>query len=133
MLHFGTVVDNQFKETTQVRLEPPVNGAMPVLSPNGNLLLINKASGSMVVIDPQTKAGTVVRPAKPSRIRAAAADSSYVYLLSDGAALKTDLTGKVLSTYRFQLRRGFDPSSLAVTGNSFYLADKSGHIARFRL
>lgn len=87
----------------------------------------------MVVIDPQTKSGTVVRLAKPRRIRAAAADSSYVYLLSDGAALRTDLTGQVLSTYRFQLRPGFDPSSLAVTGDSLYLADRSGHVARFRL
>jgi hypothetical protein len=133
VLRFGTVADNQFKERTQVRLEPPVNGAIPVLSPNGDLLLINKASGTMVVIDPQTKAGSVIKLPKPSRIRAAASDSGYVYLLSDGAALKTDLTGQVLSTYRFQLRRGFDPSSVAVTGNSLYLADKSGHVARYCL
>ena len=132
ILRFGTVADNQFKEKTQVCLEPPVYRDLPILCPNGDLLLINKASGSMVVIDPQTKAGTVVRLAKPSRIRAAAADSSYVYLLSDGAALKTDLSGHVISAYRFHLRPGFDPSSLAVTGNSLYLADRSGHVARFR-
>jgi len=132
-VYFGTVVDNQFKEKTQVRIEPPVIGAIPVLTSNGDLLLIDKDTGNMVVIDPNTKAGSIVRLVKPNRIRAAASDSGYVYLLSANAVIKTDLTGQVLSTYRFQLRRGFDPSYLAVTGNSLYLADKSAHIARFRL
>jgi hypothetical protein len=86
----------------------------------------------MVVIDLQTKAGTVVRLAEPSRIPAAAADSGCVYLLSDGAVLKTDPTGQCFPRTNFGSGEASSLLPRAVTGNSFYLADKSGHVARFR-
>jgi hypothetical protein len=132
IVYFGTVADNRFKEETQVRIEPPVFGAISVLASNGNLVLISKDSGNMVVIDPTSKSGSVVRLTKPHRIRAAAADSGYIYLLSADTVLKTDSTGNVLSTYPVQVR-GFVPSILGVTGNLLYLADNAGHVARFQL
>lgn len=132
-IYFGTVVDNQFKETSQVRLEPPVTGAIPILASNGDLLLIDRDSGNMVVIDPNTKAGSVAHLAEPHRIQAAASDSGFLYLLSANSVLKVALTGQILLTYRPQLRRDFDPTSLGVSGNMLYLADKSAHVIRLHL
>jgi len=132
IVYFGTVADNRFKEETQVRIDPAVFGAIPVLASNGNLLLIGRDSGNMVVIDPNSKSGSVVRLTKPHRVRAAAADSGYIYLLSADTVLKTDSTGNVLSTYPVQVR-GFVPVTLGVTGNLLYLADNTGHVARFQL
>jgi hypothetical protein len=91
LLHFGTVVDGQFKERRQVKLVPPVAGGIPIIAPDGNLLLIDKASGNMVIVDSRAKGGTVVRLAEPAPVKAAAADSDYVYLLSGDSVIKTDL------------------------------------------
>lgn len=46
-IRFGSAAGGQFKESTLVRLAPPVLGAIPVLTSNGNLLLIDKTSGSV--------------------------------------------------------------------------------------
>jgi hypothetical protein len=87
----------------------------------------------MLVIDPQTKGGSVARLDQPHPIKAAAADADYVYLLSRDSVLKSDLSGHVLFTYRFQFSRGFAPASLGVTRNALYLVDKTGHTERFPL
>jgi hypothetical protein len=114
------VAGEQFKESTLVRLAPPVRGAIPVLRSNGSLLLIDKTSGSVMVADPQTKSGSVLQPADPHPhpVQAAAVDSHFLYLLSSGVVLRTDLAGNVLSTYRFRFGSGFQPASLGVTGNA---------------
>jgi hypothetical protein len=57
LLHFGTVVDGQFKERRQVKLVPPVAGGILIIAPDGNLLPIDKASGNMVIVDSRAKGG----------------------------------------------------------------------------
>ncbi len=133
LIHFGTAADGNFKEQTQVKLAPPVRGGIRLLSSSGDLLLIDRALGNMVVIDPRTKAGSVVQLPMPHPVQAATADSGYVYLLFANTVLKTDLAGQILHTYGLQLSRGFVPASLGVTGNSLYLVNKAGHAARYQL
>ena len=132
-IHFGTVAGEHFKESALVSLAPPVVGAIPVLTSNGNLLLIDKTSGSMVVVNPKTKSGSVLQPADPHPVQAAAVDSDFLYLLSTGAVLKTDLVGKVLSTYQFRFGSGFRPASLGATGHALYLIDRAGRAERFQI
>jgi hypothetical protein len=132
-IRFGKAVNGEFKERTAVRLEPAILGAIPILAENGSLLLIGKTSGTMEVIDPQTRRGSIVRLAKPERVRAVAQEAGYLYLLSSDAVMKTDLAGQVLSTYRFQFVRGFEPVCLGVTGRWLYLVDKFGHGQRFTI
>jgi hypothetical protein len=133
LIEFGTVADGRFSQQASVRLKPPILRAIPIIASNGDLLLINKASGSMEVIDPNAKRGSVVRPASPHPVLAAAVEFNDLYLLSHDAVLKTDLAGRVLSTFQLQLRRGFEPAFLGVTGNALYLIDKSGHAERFKI
>jgi hypothetical protein len=127
------VLDGQFKERTLVRLAPPVTGDIAALASTGELILIDKKSGSIVIVDPKTKSSAVVQTAKPYPVRAAAVDSNFLYLLSAGAVLKMDLAGQSLSSYRLQFSPGFAPASLGVTGNLLYLVDRAGHTERFQI
>jgi hypothetical protein len=131
LVHFGTAAKGQFTERTTVRLEPPIFGAIPILTANGDLLLIDKASGSMEVVDPNAKRGSFVKLADPQRVRAAAVDVNFLYLLTSDAVLKMDLPGQVMATYRFQFGRGFEPSCVGATGNALYVVDRFGHGERF--
>lgn len=132
-VRFGTVMNGEFKERTVIRLSPPIRGFIPILVPNGNLLLINKTSGGMEVLDPSAKSGVYIHLSEPHPVRAAAFDAGYLYLLSGPVVLKTDLSGHLLSTFQFQLTSGFDPMLIGVTGAALYLVDKSGRAERFRL
>ena len=85
LITFGTVAGEQFKEHTVVRLAPPVEGVIAILAPNRDLLLINKTSGSMMVVDPKTKSGSVLQPNDPHPVQAAAVDSNSLYQFSAGA------------------------------------------------
>jgi len=133
LVHFGTAVKGEFRERTTAKLEPPIFGAISILTEDGELLLIDKASGNMEVIDPNAKRGSVVKLADPQRVRAAAVDGGFVYLLTRAAVLKTDFSGQVVATYGFQANRAFEPSCLGVTGQSMYLVDKLGHVERFAM
>jgi hypothetical protein len=133
LVHFGTAVKGKFKERTTARLEPPIFGAIPILTENGELLLIDKASGNMEVVDPNVKRGSVVNLADPRRVRAAAADGGFLYLLTADAVLKTDFSGQVMATYGFESGHGFEPSCVGVTGESLYLVDKLGQVKRFAM
>lgn len=133
LIRFGTVTGGQFKERTLVRLAPPVNFAFALLASNGDLLLINRTSGSMVVIDPMTHRDSVVQLARPHPVRAAAVDANDLYLLSIDVVLKTDLAGQLLSTYRFHFSRRFEPVTLGVTASVLYLVDKAGRVERFQV
>jgi hypothetical protein len=133
VIHFGTVLRGQFQERARVRLMPPVRGAIATIAGNGELLLIDKKSGDIVVVDPKTKGDTVVRLAEPRAVRAAAADGGYVYLLAADSVVKMDLAGHVIATYYLQLGGGFEAVSLGVTGDLLYLLDKSGRVARFHV
>jgi hypothetical protein len=133
LIHFGTVAGEQFKESALVSLAPPVLGAIPVLTSNGNLLLIDKTSGSVVTVDPKTKSGSAHQPADTHPVQAAAADSNALYLLSNSTVLKTDFVGNVLSTYRLSLGSGFRPASLGVTGYALYLVDRAGRTERLQV
>ena len=133
LVHFGEAVKGEFKERTTAKLEPPIFGAIPILTEEGELLLIDKASGTMEVADPSARRGSVVKLADPQRIRAATADGGFVYLLTADAVLKTSLSGQVLAAYGFQSGRGFEPSCVGVTGELLYLVDKSGHAERFTM
>ncbi len=132
-IRFGTVEAGRFKERTQVRLTPPIYGAIPVITQDGDLLLVNKRSGNMAVIDPKTKVGSVTPLAKPQLIRAAATDAKFIYLLSSDSVVKIDRTGEVFSEYRFQFEHGFVPVAIAVTGHWLYLVERSGHALRYLL
>jgi hypothetical protein len=77
--------------------------------------------------------GSVLQPADPHPVQAAAVDSSFLYLLSNGAVLRTDLAGNVLSTYRLRFGTGFQPASLGVTGNALYLIDRTGRAECFQI
>ena len=133
VIDFGTVVGDSFHRRTEVRLNPSVPGAIAALASNGDLLLIDKHSGNMVVMDPAKQSGSVVQLAQPHPVSAVAAGADSVYLLSDGAVLKTDPAGHIVATYQPQLNAGFRPVSLGVTGNALYLVDKAGRAARYQL
>jgi hypothetical protein len=126
LLHFGTIVDGKLSERTQVKLVPPVACGIALIATSGDLVLIDRVSGSRLTINPKTKSGTVARLSKPARVKAAASDSDYVYLLTGDSVLKTDSAGQVLSTYRLQFSRGFVPAALGVTGESLFLDNKTG-------
>lgn len=132
-LQFGSVVQGKFRESTGFHLDPPVTNAIPILLANGDLLLVHRDTGNMDVIDPNLKKSTLARLSNPAPVQAAAADGNYLYLLSYDAVLKTDLTGQVLATFRFQLSSGFEPAFVGVTGNFIYLVNKHGHAKRFEI
>lgn len=133
MLHFGSVgADGQLHERAQVKLQPVVSGAIAVLRSDGVLLLISKNTGNIVVVDPNTKCGSVIRLAHPHPVRAVALDSNSLYQrVSNDTILKTDVAGEIVSTIHLQLGRGFQPTLLSVAGSLLYLADNSGRTERF--
>jgi hypothetical protein len=133
LLRFGTVVNQKFQEYTQVQLESPVIGDLPILTVTGELVLIDRKNGTIVIVDPKTRGVSVIPPVQPHPVRAAVADSSGLFLLFDGRVSKTDFAGKNLATYQFQFGPKFEPVALAVMGNTMYLVDQAGHTERFLL
>jgi hypothetical protein len=133
ILHFGTVAGGQFHERAQVPVSPPAFGAIPLLASNGDLLLVQKASGAILAIDPSAGGGPVVHAGTVHPVQAAALDSDQLYLFSGDTAARADLAGHVLATWRLQFSPGFKPAALGVTGGCLYLVDMAGRVERFPL
>lgn len=130
---FGIPAHGKIEERTRVVLSTPVSRAVPIATGDGKLLLISRDSGNMLVIDPASRSGALVRLTEPHPVRAAVADSGFVFLLSTNAVLQADLAGHIVSTYQLRLRRGFEPFSIGVSGNLLYLVDNAGRAERFQL
>jgi hypothetical protein len=109
LFHFGTIADGKFSERTQVKVVPPVAGGLSLIATSGDFVLINRVSGSRLTINPKTKNGTVVRLSKSVRVKAAASDSDYVYLLTGDSVLKTDPPGRWFPPTCFSSAGGLCP------------------------
>jgi hypothetical protein len=133
LLRFGTIVNQKFQESARVRLDSPIIGKLPILTVSGELVLIDRKNGTMMIVDPKTGGVSVKPSVQPHPVRAAVADPSGLFLLFDGRVSKTDFAGQVLATYQFQFGRTFEPVALDVIGNTMYLVDQAAHTERFLL
>ncbi len=133
ILYFGIAANGQFQKKTEVRLDPPVRFAFATMASNGEILLMDRQSGDMLIVDPKTHRGSVVHLPKPYPVTAVSTDADAVYLLTGDTVLKADLQGRILAEHRLQFGHGFQPVAIAVTGPSIYLVNQSGVTERFEL
>ncbi len=140
-VHFESTGNGRLTETSAMNIGDislTEKTAIPILADNGDLILVNRSNGELLIFRPSAKTSKMVRLENSARIVAAAFHSDYLYLLSASevpanaaTVLKVDLQGNTVATYSCTPLE--NPSLLAVTADSLYLADPAGRGVRFRL